>query len=145
MTPYDFAPMRTVLIALVTLSLGAVSVEAQAPVTVFKGRPAVKVSEGGVERTPEQLSRDRAINLECVISQIGSSYFWASRENTPLSRTEGRAFITFVAVNGAGYVRVVKPEAKAAAALMSGTEEQFDYVEHALIGLRSVTYYGARQ
>ena len=47
-------PMRTLLIALVTLSLGAVSVEAQAPVTVFKGRPSVKVSEGGIERAPEQ-------------------------------------------------------------------------------------------
>jgi hypothetical protein len=29
-----------------------------------------------------------------------------------------------------------------AASLMSPTEKQFDYVEHLLFGLRSITYYG---
>ena len=113
--------------------------------TVFKGRPSVKISEGGVERTPEQIARDRAINLECVISQIGNSYYWASRENVQLMRVDNAGFITFVAMNGSGYIRVVKPEAKAAAALMGPTEERFDYVEHLLIGLTSMTYYGVRQ
>lgn len=55
------------------------------------------------------------------------------------------AFITFVALNGSGYVRVVKRDTKAAASLMSPTEERFDYVEHVMIGLRSITYYGLRQ
>ena len=57
-------------------------------------------------RTP----RDGGINLECVISQIVTLYYWASRENVQLvSIDTGGAFITFLAVNGAGYVRVVKP------------------------------------
>lgn len=50
--------------------------------------------------------------------------------------------MTYVAMSGAGSVRVVKSDFKQAASMMSPTEEQFDYVEHALIGLRSVTYYG---
>ena len=137
--------MRMLISALFVICLGASSSGIQAPVTIFKGRPSVKISEGGIDRTPEQVARDRAINLECVISQIGSSYYWASRENLQLSRIDSGGFVTYVATNGAGYVRVVKPEAKAAAALMSGTEERFDYVEHALIGLRSITYYGLRQ
>jgi len=137
--------MRTLAIA-ITILLATISLSgAQASSTVFKGRPSLKISEGGIERTPEQLPRDRAVNLECVISQIGTSYYWASRENVPMVRVDSGAFITYVAANGAGYVRVVKPDAKAAAAVMSGTEERFDYVEHALIGLRSVTYYGVRQ
>jgi len=37
---------------------------------------------------------------------------------------------------------MVNPDFKDAASLMSETEAQYDYVEHLLIGLRSVTYYG---
>jgi hypothetical protein len=118
---------------------------AQDAATVFRGRPMIKVSEGGVDRVPEAVSRDRAPNLECVISQIGDQYYWASRENVRLVRTESGAFITFVAVNGSGYIRIVKPEDKSSAALMSPTEERFDYIEHLLIGLRTVTYFGLRQ
>ena len=138
--------MRRILLvsALVLIGLSG-HVGGQTPTTIFKGRPALKISEGGIERTPETLSRERAANLACVVSQIGAAYYWASRENIPLSRVDGGAFVTYVAVNGAGYIRVVKPEAKAAASKMSGSEAQFDYVEHALGGLRSITYYGSRQ
>ena len=139
------AVMRASLVAMASLVLGLNTASAQSSVTVFKGRPTVKVSEGGVERTPEQIPRDRGINLECVISQIGTSYYWASRENVELVRIDtSGAFITFLAVNGAGYVKVVKPEWKALAALAGPTEEHFDYVEHLVLGLRSVTYYGTR-
>jgi hypothetical protein len=61
-----------------------------------------------------------------------------------LTRIDSGAFTTYVANNGAGYVRIIKPEAKAAASLMSESEKQFDYVEQVPIGLRSVTYYGLR-
>ena len=110
--------------------------------TVFAGLPGVKVSEGGVERVPENVSRDRAVNLVCVISRIGDKYYWASRENKEMIRTASGAFITFLAVDGAGYVRIVAPGMKGAVSLMGDTETRFDYVEHVLIGLRSVTYYG---
>ena len=111
--------------------------------TVFAGLPGVKISEGGVERVPENLSRDRAVNFACVISRIGDKYYWASRENKEMIRIESGAFITFLAVDGVGYVRIVAPGMKEAVSLIMGeTETKFDYVEHALIGLRSVTYYG---
>jgi hypothetical protein len=32
---------------------------------------------------------------------------------------------------------------KAAASLMGETEKRFDYAEHVLTGLKSVTYYGS--
>ncbi len=111
--------------------------------TVFAGLPGVKISEGGVERVPENLSRDRAVNLACVISRIGDKYYWASRENKEMVRIASGAFITFLAVDGAGYVRIVAPGMKEAVSLMGDTETKFDYVEHALIGLKSVTYYGS--
>ena len=120
------------------------SVYAQ-PLTVFKGRPSVKISEGGSSCTPEILEPSKAANLVCVISKIGDEYFWDSRGNTPLSAVENGAFVTYVAPNGSGYVRVIKGDLKQAASLMSDTENHFDYVEHLVIGLRSVTYYGETQ
>jgi hypothetical protein len=114
--------------------------------TAFKGRPIMKISEGGTERNVETVPRDRAINLECVISKIGENYYWASRENKQMVRVDlGGAFVTFVAIDGGGYVRIVKPEMKSAASLMGDTETKFDYVEHLLSGLKSVTYYGSVQ
>lgn len=117
------------------------------PLTVFKGRPSVKISEGGTARTPENLDQSKAINLGCVISRIGEEYYWASRENTPLTAIDNGFFITFVAQNGSGYVRIIKNDkgVKNTVAMMSETEKEYDYVEHLILGLRSVTYYGKAQ
>jgi hypothetical protein len=133
--------MNRWILAFLLLTLGWVSLNAQAT-TTFRGRPSLKVSEGGTERTPETLTADRAINLECVISKLGDEYYWASRENVRMVRVESGAFITYVAINGSGYVRQIVPAMKAVASLSGGTESKFDYVEHLLIGLKSVTYYG---
>jgi hypothetical protein len=137
--------MRGLFAVALALVLCGVIGAAQPATTVFRGRPSVKISEGGVERLPEQFPREKAVTLDCVISQIGDSYYWASRENVELARMESGSFVTYIALNGSGYVRTIKPELKKAASLMGPTEEQFDYVEHLLIGLRSVTYYGRRQ
>lgn len=118
---------------------------AQAPSTVFRGRPTIKISESGVGRTVDPIPLGGAVNLECVISQIDDSYYWASRENAQMVRVDAGAFITYIALNGSGNVRVIKPELKASASLMGPTEAQFDYVEHIALGLRTVTYYGTRR
>lgn len=111
--------------------------------TVFYGLPSMKVSEGGNERVPVVIKRDQAVNLGTVISEIGGKYYWATRGNKEMVRLASGAFVTYVAVDGSGYVRAVDPSSKAAASLMSPTEAKFDYVEHLLIGLRSVTYFGS--
>jgi hypothetical protein len=145
--PSRSIPTSLALGLLLTLSpaSGSVASSTQTPMTIFKGRPSFKVSEGGLERRPERITQERAINLDCVISRIGDSYYWASRQNAQFEPVDTGAFTTFLALNGSGYVRFIKPESKAAASIMSPTEETFDYVEHVVIGLRSVTYYGSRQ
>jgi hypothetical protein len=145
------------LVATFVLSLGLGAPAAQTVATeppaapgqpataIFTGFPRVKISEGGVERLPEQLKDVEAVGRKCVISQVGQAFYWTSRENVQLARIEAGPFVTYIAVNGVGYVRVTKPEAKATVADMSPTEAQFDYVEHVIVGLRSVTYYGVRR
>jgi hypothetical protein len=114
--------------------------------TVFIGFPQKKISEGGLDRVVEDLPRTKAANLRCVISKIEGKYYWASRENVEMVKIERPlAYITFLAVNGSGYVTVIKPQFKEAASLVSNTEESFDYIEHLTIGLRSVNYWGEKE
>lgn len=110
--------------------------------TILSGVPSVKVEESGTKRTAVRLSQDQAKNIGCVISRIGQKYYWASRTNKELVPFSSGAFTTYVAIDGSGFVRVMDPASKAAASLMSPTEAEFDYVEHLLLGLRSITYYG---
>jgi hypothetical protein len=129
------------ILGVLTLAMFATIAQSQ-PVTVFRGRPSVKISEGGIERLPEAISREKAINVECVISRIGDELYWASRENVPMVAVDSGAFIVYIAATGAGYVKVIRPNMKEIASLMGETEAKFDYVEHITLGLRSVTYYG---
>lgn len=109
---------------------------------VFSGVPAVKISEGGASRVVEDLKGTKASGAECIITKIGDKYLWKTRNNVELLLVQSGAFMTFVATNGAGYVRIIPSDLKEAASLMDETEKKYDYVEHMLIGLRSVTYYG---
>lgn len=109
---------------------------------IFSGIPVVKISEGGTSRVVEDLKNAKATEAECVIVKIGDKYLWNTRNNVEMARIQSGAFITFVAISGAGYVRIIPPDFKEAASLMYETEKKYDYVEHMLIGLKSVTYYG---
>ena len=109
---------------------------------VFTGIPEIKISEGGTNRTPEKLSKAKAIEYKCTITTIDNKYYWTTRENIELIPLKSGAFITFFASNGSGYVRIVDPEMKDAVSVMGDTEEKFDYIEHLLLGLKTITYYG---
>ena len=54
--------MRGTLIAIVMVSLALSSSAAQSPVTAFKGRPSMKISEGGVERPKTSRPTERSTN-----------------------------------------------------------------------------------
>lgn len=113
---------------------------------IFTGIPEIKISESGTNRIPEKLTKGKAIEFKCTITKIDDKYYWTTRENVELIPSSSGAFITFMAVNGSGYVRIVKPEmretVKKIGAMAGDPEEKFDYVEHLLLGLKSVTYYG---
>lgn len=136
--------MKKVILAIIFLAIAAPLFAKD--VNIFTGVPEIKISEGGVNRIPENLTKDKAIKFKCSITKIDDKYYWTSRENVELIPIVNGAFITYWAVNGSGYVRVVKPEmkeeVKKMGAMAGDPEEKFDYVEHLLLGLKSVTYYG---
>jgi hypothetical protein len=67
--------MRTLLLAAVLAVAASAAGHVQAPATVFKGKPSMKISEGGVERTAGAVTPESASNLHVVISQIGENYY----------------------------------------------------------------------
>ena len=111
----------------------------------FKGVPSTKISEGGVSNIVDKLSNEKSASSICEIKTDGNKYYWYSRNNKELVKIVAGAFVTYVAIDGSGYVRVIMPEFKSAASQMGDTEAKFDYVEHLLMGLKSVTYYGKSQ
>ena len=125
----------------VTACSSALGAEPQA---MFLGKPSVKIIEAGNNRSVENLKAKQAAEAICIIGKEGSSYSWMSRGNIALNRYVSGAFVTYVAVNGSGYIRVINPELKHVASFIGESEKRFDYIEHLLLGLRSITYYGKR-
>jgi len=136
--------MKIILLALIFSTLASPLFAKEE--IIFTGIPEIRISEGGTSRVPETLSKNRAIEHKCTITRIDEKYYWATRENVELIPIAKGAFITFWAVNANGYIRIVKPEIKGIVkefgSMMGDPEEKFDYVEHLLVGLKSVTYYG---
>ena len=75
---------------------------------------------------------------------MGEDYFWESRGNIPLLPHKSGAYITFVAANGSGYVRILNKSMREMWALLLDVEKEnnYLYVEHLAHRLGSVTYYG---
>jgi len=110
-------------------------------VVIFTGVPETKIWETGSYRIPENLTQDVADKSKCTITKTDGKYYWTTREDVELVPSVSGAFTTFRAINGSGYVRIVNPELEEAVKNGLGAGD-FDYVEHLLAGLNSVTYYG---
>lgn len=115
---------------------------ANAQAMVFIGTPNVKIIESGADRSLERVEKSKELSLACVVKEIDGKFYWESRGNKQLLKVDSGAFVTYFAVDGSGYIRLVKPSMKEAASTISVTEKNFDYIEHLLLGLRSVSYYG---
>jgi hypothetical protein len=90
------------------------------------------------------VDKKSAPSLRCIISEIDGKYYWASRKNKELVRIQSGAFVTYIATDGSGFIRVILPDLKEAASMMSKTEEKYDYVESMYIGISLLTYFWSR-
>lgn len=126
----------------VTASLLCAEEDKQKEEIVFTGIPKIKISEAGTGRVVDELSGAKAVEFKCTITKIKDRYYWTTREDVELVPVTSGVFITFVAVNGSGYVRIINPDFAEAKSYMDETEEKFDYIEHLLIQLKTISYYG---
>jgi hypothetical protein len=102
---------------------------------VFRGTPNVRVFSSAKTDGRETIESEAARKAECVVVQRGKKYFWASRENVALVRTDARQFTFFVHPESGGYVKVFTGERKA-------VDAPADYIEHINRGFETITYWG---
>lgn len=108
---------------------------------VFTGIPQVKILiENGSQGTPEKLSQDKSIEYKCIIIKVDNKYYWKTRENVELIPIQSGIYTTFISTTGAGYVRIIDPEMKKR--FFKESEQPYDYLEHLLLGLSTISYYG---
>ncbi|MEQ1918071.1 MAG: hypothetical protein ABL955_02650 [Elusimicrobiota bacterium] len=135
--------MKTVIIALILIIPMLSRAET---ITVFRGRPSIRIRDSAMERKREEIRAGEAVKMECVISRVGKDYYWTSRGNAPLALVEDAwGTMTFATPDGVGYIRIIKTAGKEIASQMGDTEKNFDYVEHTLMGLSGVSTYGVRR
>ena len=116
------------------------SVSTQDEVIVFVGIPKVRMTaEGKEDGALEKLSKDKASEYRCVISKKGDKYYWKSREDKEMEKSESGIYITFTRSDGApDYVRTINPAFLEAAAAFG----DYGYIEHLTHALSSITYWG---
>lgn len=130
-----------IVLAVVLLASPALHAETT---LVFAGKPLVSAQDAGIDRSSAKLPPEKAKEFEVLITRDGEDFFWASRENKPLLRLDSQNFVTFVAIDGAGYIRIAKSHAVAMLKKqISGYP--FTYVEHLTAGLTTYTYFGVEK
>lgn len=131
-------------IAAMALVLPRTSVPAE---VIFYGQPVKKVTTTYKSSEAEALSASKASEFAVTITSEGGRFYWASRENTPLVRTESGAYITYLAANGSGYVRIYQPFMYEMMSQLPPDQraKEIGYVEHLVHEFGSVTYYGDKQ
>jgi hypothetical protein len=139
--------MRHRLLAILGLVVLTKGLAAQDERVVFEGRPLLQVQSGVLATVRNELSADEAFEYQVRIVERNGRFYWASRGMTELVRTESGVYITYVAVNGSGYVRVGSPGLLDLRDRLPPEQrrKEIGYVEHLLTQFESVTYYGNRR
>jgi hypothetical protein len=110
----------------------------------FEGVPTLKVEVREGKATTEEVASRRQSELQVRIVRDGDRYLWATRNNLPMLKQESGSYVTYTAVSGAGYVRVLGPALRSAIQQLPAEQRarEFIYAEHMLHQLGSVTYFG---
>ena len=110
----------------------------------FEGIPSVRIDTlEGTSRTHPVAPRN-ALSLQVRVVRSSDEYLWASRDNVPMIKRESGIYITYVAVTGAGYVRVLNADMRRAIRTLPPEQQakEFIYTEHMIDRLGSITYFG---
>jgi hypothetical protein len=111
---------------------------------VFEGYPVKKIELSETASQTSLLTDAQSAEYKVAITKDGDNYYWTSRADVQLVRTVSGAYVTYVAVNGAGYIRALVPSTRELFMLLPKEEQatSYLYAEHLLFGMGSLTYYG---
>jgi hypothetical protein len=70
---------------------------------------------------------------ECQITRKGKRYYWVSRGNRELIRSNSGDFVYFISPEGTGYIKIH----------VGAGKEPYSYMEHLTSGFKNMTYWGS--
>ena len=110
----------------------------------FEGYPVTKFEINGTESTKVALDRSDRLEYKVLITREGDNFYWATRNNLQLYPVTSGVYITYLAVNGAGYVRNFNPEMMRQYNSLPESQEknEFTYMENMAHQMGSMSYYG---
>ncbi len=111
---------------------------------IFEGFPGKKIETNENSSNTSLLTEVQSTEFKVAIVKDGENYYWATRGNLQVIPMQSGFYITYLAVNGAGYVRTLSPEARAVFKQLPAEEQakQYLYFEHLVHQMGSITYYG---
>ncbi len=111
---------------------------------VFEGTPTYRTITSPETTERVRLDPKYALRKRLIITQRNGKYYWASRENGLLVRTESGSYITYIAADGTGYVRTSSPEMYALKKKLppEAQVQEVDYMEHLVSMFDSIVFYG---
>lgn len=132
--------MRKIIIGLLlVLPFSAIAKD-----VVFEGFPVKKIETNENSSNTSLLSKEQSTEYKVVIVKDGEKYYWETRGNLQVVPMASGFYVTYLAVNGAGYVRTLAPEARNIYKQIPKEEQSksFLYFEHLVHQMGSITYYG---
>ncbi len=111
---------------------------------VFEGHSYKKIEIAENIVTTHEIEKSKSPEYKVIIQQENGNYYWNTRNNIQLIKKESGVYITFIAINGAGYIRVLNETMRDVYKLLPEEERQksYLYMEHLIHQLGSITYYG---
>jgi len=108
---------------------------------VLTGTPAKTIE---IDQFGDRSTFNNPTETALSIVKDGENYYWASRGNIQLAVVSNGIYITYIAIDGSGYIRTINETARAR--FIEGTPEnlvgRYTYFEHISTDLTSKTIYG---
>lgn len=105
---------------------------------VFVGHPMVRFDADGTVNKEHDMSKEGEQKYECRIVSKGKRFYWASRNNRELIRSEAGDYTYYISPEGTGYVKIYTGKQNA------GVKMPYDYMEQLTSELKTFTYWGKR-
>ena len=118
-----------------------IGVQSSGQELVLSGTPS-KIVE--IDQFGDRSTYSDFLKIDLRITTDGENYYWASRGNIQLAVTSSGIYVTYIAVNGSGYIRTVNETARTRFIEQTSNNivGRYTYVEHISNDLTSTTIYG---
>lgn len=111
-----------------TILLLAFSGSASSGELVFEGCPSKKIEITEQTSASFDITKSNASEYKVVIEREGENYYWRTRNNLQLVPMQSGVYVTYLAVNGSGYVRVLNETMRELYKMLPDEEKQKSYL-----------------